>query len=367
MTRIHAIRTGSVQVRQAQMSSKGQGMARMANLLIDPEWTEWLPIYAWLIEHRDGVVLVDTGETARVHELGYHPRWHPFYQRAVRFRIAPEEELGPQLRALGIKPGDVRDVVLTHLHTDHAGGLSHVVGARTWVHPGELKRAQGLMGMLNGYLPHRWPRWWQPKALRFVDRPIGPFGQSAAITSDEEILVLPTPGHTPPMSPYWCRVRLRFFWPGIPAIPSSCSSKARLTASVPMRRSREPRLPESLTWLTCSRSSICLPMTLKAPPGSQPAPLSDPRSSFFYLKPSSPLLPFSRTSAVRASGTKSAGSTCTLPLLRECGWRRFRAPGKGVPARFEVRSRVRSGIRTRLSPAAICIINTRMENKGEKP
>lgn len=197
MAKIHAIRTGLVQVRQAQASGKGHGIARMTNMLTDKDWTEWLPIYAWAIEQRDGVVLVDAGETARVHEPGYHPRWHPFYQLATHFKVAPEDELGPQLRALGIKAGDVSHVILTHLHTDHAGGLRHVVGSRTWVHPAELARAQGLMGRLNGYLPHRWPKWWQPNPIQFQDRPVGPFSQSLDITGNEEILVIPTLGHTP--------------------------------------------------------------------------------------------------------------------------------------------------------------------------
>jgi len=164
MTKIHAIRTGWVQVRQAQMAGKGHGLARMTKMLTDKDWTEWLPIYAWAIERGDGVVLVDTGETARVHELGYHPRWHPFYRRAARFKVAPEDELGPQLRELGMKAADVRHVILTHLHTDHAGGLAHVVGSKTWVHAAEYKRAQGMMGRLNGYLPNRWPKWWQPES-----------------------------------------------------------------------------------------------------------------------------------------------------------------------------------------------------------
>jgi N-acyl homoserine lactone hydrolase len=197
MAKVHAIRTGSVQVRQAQMVGKGHGIARVANMLFDEQWTAWLPIYAWVIEQGESVVLVDTGETARVHEAGYHPRWHPFFQRAVRFRVPPEDELGPQLRAMGIGPGDVSQVILTHLHTDHAGGLGHVVGSKTWVHEGELKQAQGFMGRLNGYLPHRWPKWWQPDALQFRDHAVGPFSQSAAISTSEEILVIPTPGHTP--------------------------------------------------------------------------------------------------------------------------------------------------------------------------
>ncbi len=197
MTKIHAISTGLVQVRQAQASSKGHGVARVLNMLTDKDWTEWLPIYVWVIEQGVRVVLVDTGETSRVHELGYHPSWHPFYRRGARFSVAPEDELGPQLRNLGIKPADVSDVILTHLHTDHAGGLRHVVGSRTWVNPSELSRAQGMMGRLNGYLPHRWPKWWEPRALEFKDAPVGPFSQSADLTGNGEILVIPTPGHTP--------------------------------------------------------------------------------------------------------------------------------------------------------------------------
>src|SRR5215510_8296375 len=139
MTRIHAIRTGLVQVRRPQMESRGEGPARIAHMLFDEEWSAWLPIFAWVIEHDEGIIVVDTGETSRVHERGYHPRWHPFYRRAVHFSVHPAEELGPQLRALGIGPRDVRHVVLTHLHTDHAGGLQHVTGSRVWVSRGEFE------------------------------------------------------------------------------------------------------------------------------------------------------------------------------------------------------------------------------------
>ena len=134
----------------------------------------WVPIYAWLISTRR-TILVDTGETSRVHERGYHPRWHPFYRRASRFRVRPDDEIGPVLRAMGVAMTDIRHVVLTHLHTDHAGGLAHLVGRRIWVDSGELGGARGLRGRVKGYLPHRWPQWIDFEPVRFEPRPFGPF------------------------------------------------------------------------------------------------------------------------------------------------------------------------------------------------
>jgi len=166
-------------------------------VLTDDEWSDWLPIYAWVIDHPEGIIVVDTGETARVHEKGYHPRWHPFYRRAAQFSVQPEEEIGPQLRALGIAARDVRQVVITHLHTDHAGGLVHLSGSKTWVAGGELRRASGFGGKVQGYLPHRWPKWWEPEAIRFGNQALGPFPQSMSLTKSGDVLIIPTPGHTP--------------------------------------------------------------------------------------------------------------------------------------------------------------------------
>ena len=152
MAKVHAIRTGSVRIKIAQMSRRGHGLAALGHILIDRDWSEWVPIHAWLIEHDEGLILVDTGETARVHQRGYHPRWHPFFRRASQFQVTPQDEIGAQLQGMGVRTRDIRHVVLTHLHTDHAGGLAHVVGCRTWLHPIEWRRAKGIGGQVHPLL-----------------------------------------------------------------------------------------------------------------------------------------------------------------------------------------------------------------------
>jgi N-acyl homoserine lactone hydrolase len=74
--RIHVIQTGTVAIKQVQRHGRRKGNP-VLNILLDPNWTEPLPIYAFVIEHPEGLIVVDTGETARVAEPGYFPWWHP--------------------------------------------------------------------------------------------------------------------------------------------------------------------------------------------------------------------------------------------------------------------------------------------------
>jgi glyoxylase-like metal-dependent hydrolase (beta-lactamase superfamily II) len=194
MIKIHALQTGRVRIKQSQMERALGGPLRV---LFDPEWSEWLPIHAWVIEHPEGIVVVDTGETARVNTPGYHPSWHPFHRRATAFDLRPEEEIGAQLKAMGIHPYDVGTVILTHLHTDHSGGLHHFPKSRILVARGEYREATGFLGKINGYLPHRWPGWFAPEPISFAPIAQGPFAASYAVTSDGAVMVVPTPGHTP--------------------------------------------------------------------------------------------------------------------------------------------------------------------------
>ena len=192
--RIHALRSGSVRIKRAQLRGVGHGLARRLRPFLDSEWTPWLPTFAWAIEHPEGVIVVDTGSTSGD---AYLKSWHPYHRYHVRFQVEPHEELGPRLLALGIGARDVTKVVLTHLHMDHGAGLPHVAGRPTFVHGGELRAARGLPGRLQGYLPGQWGTAFAPQALQWSATPLGPFDVSAPLTRAGDVTAVPTPGHTP--------------------------------------------------------------------------------------------------------------------------------------------------------------------------
>src|SRR5687767_9775533 len=86
--RIHAIQTGTVEIKRNQVAGKGAGPIRQLNVLLGSEWTAPLPVLAWVIEHAEGLLVVDTGETALTANRGYFPRWHPYYRSSVRLVVA---------------------------------------------------------------------------------------------------------------------------------------------------------------------------------------------------------------------------------------------------------------------------------------
>jgi len=194
---IHAIQTGTVRIKKNQVVGKGPRALRLVNVLLGRDWVEPVPIYAWVIEHNEGVTVVDTGDTSRTSEPGYFPRWHPYYNLAVRFDVKPEQEVGVQLKRIGIGRKDVKKVILTHMHTDHAGGLHHFPESQIYVNMPEYQRYLGFSGQINGYLPQRAPAWFSPNAIIFDHKGPEPFQKAWNITSSGDLKVVTTHGHTP--------------------------------------------------------------------------------------------------------------------------------------------------------------------------
>jgi glyoxylase-like metal-dependent hydrolase (beta-lactamase superfamily II) len=195
--KLHCIRTGDVQIKSRHKRARRESWpARMLDVLVDREWTPRIPICCWLIDHPEGLILVDTGESSHANDPGYQPWWHPFMHSNERRWVKPEEEVGPRLRALGFDPLDVRWVVMTHMHGDHAGGIGHFPKSDILLSKPEAAASLAPSGPLFGFLNAHYPDWLKPVIVEFNDGPWESFERSAALTGDGRVRIVPTPGHT---------------------------------------------------------------------------------------------------------------------------------------------------------------------------
>jgi glyoxylase-like metal-dependent hydrolase (beta-lactamase superfamily II) len=84
--------------------------------------------YAWLVRGRGRTVLVDTGFASA--------------EVARKWKVTPFNPVPEMLERLGVAPDDVTDVVITHLHWDHAGNTAPYREARFWVPEADLAWAR---------------------------------------------------------------------------------------------------------------------------------------------------------------------------------------------------------------------------------
>jgi N-acyl homoserine lactone hydrolase len=98
-----------------------------------------VPILGFMIQGADEEpIIIDCGmrdpkRAVEIHRLGPHS-------------CSPEQTLAAQLRLNGVEPADVKTLILTHLHYDHAGGCSQLPNARIVVQRSELMAAAAPMG-----------------------------------------------------------------------------------------------------------------------------------------------------------------------------------------------------------------------------
>ena len=92
-----------------------------------------------LIEAGNSLVLVDTGfglgDVARPRRLS------AFFRNVNRVQLRAEQTARRQIERLGLRPHDVRHIVLTHLDFDHAGGIEDFPNATVHVMDAELRAA----------------------------------------------------------------------------------------------------------------------------------------------------------------------------------------------------------------------------------
>lgn len=143
----------------------------------------WLAFRTYVVEAGDRVLLVDTGAAS---DTALRPPWAP----------VPEE--GHLVRRLldqaGVAPPDVTDVVLTHLHADHAAGSVDAAGrpafpnARYLVQDVEIDALPASAPLRSGLV----------EPLRRHGQLVRCTGQREVVAGPDgvSVRVVPTPGHT---------------------------------------------------------------------------------------------------------------------------------------------------------------------------
>jgi glyoxylase-like metal-dependent hydrolase (beta-lactamase superfamily II) len=200
--KISVISTGTVQIRPEHVGPTRQS-TYLWLLVTAREWTPPRPINAFVIEHREGLVLFDTGQDiASVAEPDYFPGGLTgyLYDRLATFAIGPAQTLSAGLRQLGYSPADVRSAVLSHLHQDHIGGLAELPGAEIVIAEqewqGMLKPFSAPRGFLRSHIELPGLRWRRVNPEPITDEGLAPFRSGHDLFGDGSLTVLPTPGHT---------------------------------------------------------------------------------------------------------------------------------------------------------------------------
>lgn len=158
------------------------------------------PIGHFLIEHpKAGAMLVDTGlhpsvtvnRSANLGRLG-----------TLLFKDLAVDEAGPaptQLRGLGVEPDDVRVVILTHMHLDHASAVSIFPEATFVVDEREWAAATTATAAMHGYVRTQFDHALDWRTVDFGSpdaRSFASFGSAIDLLGDGSVRLVHTPGHT---------------------------------------------------------------------------------------------------------------------------------------------------------------------------
>lgn len=158
-----------------------------------------LSCHCVLAETERGLVLIDTGMGLR-DVADPHSRLSRMFLFLLRPQFREQMTAVRQIRRLGLNPGDVRHIILTHLDFDHAGGLDDFPQAKVHLLAQERDYARMQRTWLDRqrFRPQQWSssgRWLTYSAMD-GERWFG-FDCIRSLTGlPPDILLVPLPGHT---------------------------------------------------------------------------------------------------------------------------------------------------------------------------
>jgi N-acyl homoserine lactone hydrolase len=150
-----------------------------------------IPIPFFLIRHGREWVAFDTGCNAKAatDPVGY---WGEELTKAYTPVIGPDELFKQAIRKVGLQPSDLKAVIISHGHLDHAGALEDFVGTKVPIYfqkeeLAAIRRIAASQQRVSAYVPGDFKHL-EALNVRELDGPFDVFG-------DQTVIAIPTPGH----------------------------------------------------------------------------------------------------------------------------------------------------------------------------
>ncbi len=212
--RLHPLNTGELPGPPAWFEREQGRLAGLhaSGLMVDRSTLMRIPVPAFLVEHPGaGAILIDTGlhPSVAVDPKQSFGRLLAWYYRGLKMN---QEQAAPdQLRARGVDAADVRFVLMTHMHVDHASAISEFPGS-TFVLSKQEWDCLADVKPTDGYVKRQYDFGFDYRTFDFDSRDtesFATFGRSFDLFGDGSMRAVFTPGHTHGHTSYVLRLRDR--------------------------------------------------------------------------------------------------------------------------------------------------------------
>ncbi|WP_068118675.1 N-acyl homoserine lactonase family protein [Tropicimonas marinistellae] len=163
-----------------------------------------LPLHFFLVEHREGLVLFDTGIDPAITRSKTYIRQaigRFLLPRIFRLHLEETDRIDHVLAGAGVAASDIRMAVISHLHFDHVGGIAQIpqaellVSDREWAILSEPHPERDWI--LREHIEIPSAKWRQISFAPTDDPLFDGFDGIHDVAGDGSMVLLPTPGHTP--------------------------------------------------------------------------------------------------------------------------------------------------------------------------
>ena len=200
ITSVRVLSTGRAE--QHKEHRYGSSLPQLWWVFFGRDWVP-LPLQCFLIEHRDGWVLFDTGIDPRVaSDKSYIKQaiGRLLLPRIFRFDVSEVDRIDHVLAKEGVDAREIRMAVISHLHFDHVGGIAQIpqadllVSDREWAILSEAHPEREWI--LQEYIEIPSANWRQISFMPTNDPLFESFEGIHDVAGDGSMILLPTPGHT---------------------------------------------------------------------------------------------------------------------------------------------------------------------------